>query len=318
MLERPQPYDGVRSGRSGTAPREPGSLRRLPVKQLQAHRIHLPRLQPGFTLAELAIVLVIVAFLLGGTMAMVSSQTDQRKWNDTQSRLEAARDALLGYAIANGRLPCPANSSSAGAEVPREAAFVGHGHSTRLLRRRRRRRHLRPAAGRHRRLPAGRFAGIRPGRMGQPHSLRDFSSHHASNDLRQLHQRDQPGGKRYLGAAQRSGRMRFCDRNRGWPPRKLWRHGHEFGHQPKDRGRCPVLAGQERAGASHARTGRDNQWELDRRQRPGFHQPYTHADRRPRTASSTIRSCGYRSARCTRSSSRPACFPRRQAAPPQV
>jgi prepilin-type N-terminal cleavage/methylation domain-containing protein len=129
MLERPQPYDGIRSGRSGTVPREPGSLRRLPVKHLHVHRIHLPRVQAGFTLAELAIVLVIVAFLLGGTMAMISSQTDQRKWNDTQSRLEAARDALLGYAIANGRLPCPANSTSAGAEAPLGGGVCGTGTS---------------------------------------------------------------------------------------------------------------------------------------------------------------------------------------------
>jgi prepilin-type N-terminal cleavage/methylation domain-containing protein len=97
------------------------------VKPSQAHAIHLPRLQSGFTLAELAIVLVIVALLLGGTMAMISSQTDQRKWNDTQSRLEAARDALLGYAIANGRLPCPANSTSAGAEVPAGGGVCGTG-----------------------------------------------------------------------------------------------------------------------------------------------------------------------------------------------
>jgi prepilin-type N-terminal cleavage/methylation domain-containing protein len=89
--------------------------------------MHLPRLQPGFTLAEIAIVLVIVAFLLGGMMAMFSSQTDQRKWNDTQSRLEAARDALLGYAIANGRLPCPANSTSAGAEAPAGGGVCGSG-----------------------------------------------------------------------------------------------------------------------------------------------------------------------------------------------
>ncbi len=87
------------------------------MKRLHADTIFLPRPQRGFTLAELAIVLVIISFLLGGTMAMVSAQTEQRYWNDTQSRLEAARDAILGYAIANGRLPCPANSTSSGAEV---------------------------------------------------------------------------------------------------------------------------------------------------------------------------------------------------------
>lgn len=67
----------------------------------------------------MTIVLLIVSILMGGMMAMLSTQVEQRKWNDTQSRLEAARDAILGYAIANGRLPCPANSTpaSAGAEV---------------------------------------------------------------------------------------------------------------------------------------------------------------------------------------------------------
>lgn len=117
MLKRPQPYDGAPTGRGAIAPPQPGRLRGLRVQPLQARGIRLPRLQPGFTLAEMAIVLLILSFLLGGTMAMISSQTEQRNWNDTQSRLEAARDAILGYAIANGRFPCPANSNSAGAEV---------------------------------------------------------------------------------------------------------------------------------------------------------------------------------------------------------
>lgn len=95
------------------------------MKQLQGYRIHLPRPQAAFTLVELTMVLVIVALLLGGVMAMVSAQTEQRKWRDTQSQLEGARDALLGYAIANGRLPCPANSNSAGAEVPAGGGVCG-------------------------------------------------------------------------------------------------------------------------------------------------------------------------------------------------
>ncbi|MHB8666941.1 MAG: type II secretion system protein [Burkholderiales bacterium] len=97
------------------------------MKPFQAQRTHPPRLQPGFTLAELAIVMVIVTFLLGGMMAMYSSQMDTRKWNDTQSQLGAARDAILGFAIANGRLPCPANSTSAGAEVPAGGGVCGTG-----------------------------------------------------------------------------------------------------------------------------------------------------------------------------------------------
>lgn len=95
------------------------------MKRLRSHEIVPPRPQSGFTLVELTIVLLIVSILMGGMMAMLSAQTEQRNWNDTQNRLEAARDAILGYAIANGRLPCPANSTSAGAEVPLGGGVCG-------------------------------------------------------------------------------------------------------------------------------------------------------------------------------------------------
>jgi prepilin-type N-terminal cleavage/methylation domain-containing protein len=41
----------------------------------------------GFTLVELAIVLVIVALLSGGLMMTLSSQIDQRNYNDIQRQL---------------------------------------------------------------------------------------------------------------------------------------------------------------------------------------------------------------------------------------
>ena len=66
----------------------------------------------GFTLTELAVVLAIVGFLLGGLMYTLSAQTDQRNFEDTRRRLEQARELLLGYAIVNGRLPCPARDTN--------------------------------------------------------------------------------------------------------------------------------------------------------------------------------------------------------------
>ena len=65
-------------------------------------------LSRGFTLAELAVVLVIVGLLLGGLFMPLSAQMDGRNTNDTQKTLNDIRDALLGFAAANGRLPCPA------------------------------------------------------------------------------------------------------------------------------------------------------------------------------------------------------------------
>lgn len=70
----------------------------------------------GFTLVEMAVVLAIVGLLLVMGMYTLSAQTEQRAREETQRRLEQARDALLGFAVANGRLPCPASSTSSGVE----------------------------------------------------------------------------------------------------------------------------------------------------------------------------------------------------------
>jgi len=72
----------------------------------------------GFTLVELAIVLVIVALLSGGLMMAVSAQMESVATSETQRRLNDARDALLGYIAANGRLPCPAIGGATGIESP--------------------------------------------------------------------------------------------------------------------------------------------------------------------------------------------------------
>ncbi|TBR14219.1 type II secretion system protein [Rugosibacter aromaticivorans] len=74
--------------------------------------------QRGFTLVELAIVMFIVALLLGGMLLPLSAQQDMRNQGDTQKQLAEAREALLGFAIANGRLPCPASGTSNGMESP--------------------------------------------------------------------------------------------------------------------------------------------------------------------------------------------------------
>lgn len=74
--------------------------------------------QAGFTLIEMAMVLMIVALLLGGLLPTISSQAEQRHENDTRKQLDEIQQALIGYAIINGRLPCPATSTSNGAESP--------------------------------------------------------------------------------------------------------------------------------------------------------------------------------------------------------
>ncbi len=70
----------------------------------------------GFTLIEMAMVLMIVGLLLGGMLVPLSAQMDQRNTTETQKTLDEIQQALIGFAVINGRLPCPATSASNGAE----------------------------------------------------------------------------------------------------------------------------------------------------------------------------------------------------------
>lgn len=66
----------------------------------------------GFTLIEMAMVLMIVGLLLGGMLVPLSAQMDQRNVSDTQKSLAEIQQALIGFAIINGRLPCPADPTT--------------------------------------------------------------------------------------------------------------------------------------------------------------------------------------------------------------
>lgn len=88
--------------------------------------------QRGFTLVELAIVLFIVALLLGGMLLPLSAQQDVRSQGETQKQFTEAREALLGFAIANGRLPCPAWDGSGADNVNTfgDESFATGGNAT--------------------------------------------------------------------------------------------------------------------------------------------------------------------------------------------
>jgi prepilin-type N-terminal cleavage/methylation domain-containing protein len=73
----------------------------------------LRRRQRGFSLVELAVVLAIVALLVGGAMATLTSQVEQRNYEETRRRLDAAVETVIAYAIVNRRLPCPARYANA-------------------------------------------------------------------------------------------------------------------------------------------------------------------------------------------------------------
>jgi prepilin-type N-terminal cleavage/methylation domain-containing protein len=65
----------------------------------------------GFTLVEMAIVLVILGFVLGALLLPLQAQRQQIFQAQTEATLENAKRALLGFAQRNGRLPCPATNN---------------------------------------------------------------------------------------------------------------------------------------------------------------------------------------------------------------
>lgn len=69
----------------------------------------------GFTLIELAVALFVMALLLGSLLVPLTTQVEQKQTAETQRTLDDIREALLGYALANGHLPCADASSGNGA-----------------------------------------------------------------------------------------------------------------------------------------------------------------------------------------------------------
>ncbi|THB70968.1 MAG: type II secretion system protein [Gammaproteobacteria bacterium] len=72
----------------------------------------------GFSLVEMAIVLVIIGLLAGGILIPISEQLQSTRLIDNKNQMETIKEAILGFAIANGRLPCPATVNSNGMEAP--------------------------------------------------------------------------------------------------------------------------------------------------------------------------------------------------------
>jgi len=74
------------------------------------NRVHKNLFRPGlsgFSLVELAIAIFVITLLLGSILVPLSTQVEQRKTSETQKALEDIRQALMGFALANGYLPCP-------------------------------------------------------------------------------------------------------------------------------------------------------------------------------------------------------------------
>jgi type II secretory pathway pseudopilin PulG len=85
---------------------------------LNKHRSKFKATTSGFSIIELAIVLAIVSTLLGGLLLSLSEVRESTNRTDAVNTMDEIKEALYGFAQINGRLPCPATTTSLGAEVP--------------------------------------------------------------------------------------------------------------------------------------------------------------------------------------------------------
>ena len=74
--------------------------------------------QSGFTLIEIAVVLVIIGILVGSFIGAFADRIETTRRDNTSKQLEEIRSAILGFASAQGRLPCPSTTTSIGLEQP--------------------------------------------------------------------------------------------------------------------------------------------------------------------------------------------------------
>jgi len=72
--------------------------------------------QSGFTLVEIAIVLLIVTILLGYTVALFPQQQQLKQYRAVNLEMDRVMETIIGFAQVNGRLPCPAQPDGAGVE----------------------------------------------------------------------------------------------------------------------------------------------------------------------------------------------------------
>ena len=84
--------------------------------------------QQGFSLVELAIVILIMGLILGGLAMPLATQRENARVREGREQLEVVVSAIEGFAMVNGFLPCPATPASNGNAAPGSGGCVNqHG-----------------------------------------------------------------------------------------------------------------------------------------------------------------------------------------------
>ena len=86
----------------------------MPIRLSPSRVNHYPDAIEGFSLIEIAVVLLIISVLVSIVAIPISSQVEASRIVETRKRIELAREAIVGFAVSQGRLPCPASATSVG------------------------------------------------------------------------------------------------------------------------------------------------------------------------------------------------------------
>jgi len=82
----------------------------------------------GFTLIEIGIVMLILFFLLSSAFVSVTALRKTGNISESKQKLQEIEQALYGFAVAQGRLPCPATASSNGLSNPADPSIAAVRH----------------------------------------------------------------------------------------------------------------------------------------------------------------------------------------------
>ncbi len=77
---------------------------------------YIPAKNKGFTLLELAFVLLIIGMMMGGLMTAIGQSAENTNRLEARNKLREIEEALYGFAQVQGRLPCPADADTNGLE----------------------------------------------------------------------------------------------------------------------------------------------------------------------------------------------------------
>lgn len=81
----------------------------------------------GFSLIEVAIVMLILGFVLGGLMVPMSAQRENNNIKQARQEIKIIQEAIYGFAIASARMPCTAQPGSSNENCPSLTGFVPAG-----------------------------------------------------------------------------------------------------------------------------------------------------------------------------------------------